>query len=45
MLLIKRDVVQQTVLDEEGNSQTVDVDTFLAFQTLYKIEMELIYEN
>jgi hypothetical protein len=45
VLQIKRDVVQQALPDDEGNSQIVDVDTFWAFQSLYKIEMELIYEN
>jgi hypothetical protein len=45
VLQIKRGVVQQAVPDDEGNSQIVDVDTFWSFQSLYKIEMELIYEN
>jgi hypothetical protein len=45
VLQIKREVIPQAVPNEEGNSQMVDVDTFWAFQSLYKIEMELIYEN
>jgi hypothetical protein len=45
VLQVKREVVQTAVSNEEGNSQIVDVDTFWAFQSLYKIEMKSIYEN
>jgi hypothetical protein len=45
ILQVKREVVQTAVQNKEGDTQIVDLDTFLAFESSYKIEMELIYEN